>query len=127
MNRLESHIQRYQCRILRVRVFSLCQKGIWLTKDHVCSFVNNYPLNLEMDDIHDYVSFRELSDLHEYLDTHHYDNSYHRDDGYQSNQTSEEHDDKPPHLSLHSLRVGLAVIRYELLLVRLFSLFEDCS
>ena len=65
-----------------------------LVRKHVQSLVTSFPLPLELDTPYCYVSLRELSELHDHLG----DQSLL---GYQSLLG----DEKPPHLSLQSLKV----------------------
>ena len=100
INRLELHISQYQCIALRRRVYILCEKGVCLMRSLTRKLIKRHPLNLELDDPQCYLALRKLSELHEYLG---------------KVKVEEEkgvvESDKPPHLSLQSLKVKI-IIKY---------------
>lgn len=51
----------YQCLSLRQRLLATCTAGLNIITDITCSLVEQYQLNIELDDKHTYLAYRDIS------------------------------------------------------------------
>ena len=64
VSRIERHNRSYQCVQLRERIYQTCNDGIKLIRGITHVLVEKYQLNVELDNRHSYLAYRNLTDLH---------------------------------------------------------------
>lgn len=64
VSRIERRSRSYQCVQLRERIYQTCNDGIQLIRGITHVLVETYQLNMELDDRHSYLAYRDLIDLH---------------------------------------------------------------
>lgn len=62
VSRIERH-RSYQCVQLRERIYQTCNDGIQLIRGITHVLVETYQLNVELDNRHSYLAYRNLMDL----------------------------------------------------------------